>query len=330
MNSSEFPANASWIGPLGGLSAAVLYSLTNIALRVSADVDPYLVSAVKATPTVLVLGPFLAFVAIRGGRVLATRERFPQFLLASFLAQVVGNVGFQRALAHIGLAASVPITLGSIIIGGAVLGLWLLKEPVGKRKLFAMAMLIASVVVLSLTPGGGSDTAITPTDVLKGSFWAALSGFSYSFFGVTARQLLQNGVRASTTMFVSGSVGFIVLWSYSLLGLSAEAFEATTSRAWLFMSLAGVLNFAAFIGITVSLRLLPVVAVNLINASQVAMAAVAGVLIFDEPLTTSLILGILLTLSGLILLAGRDSTELKTEPDELVSASPSLDGEQIN
>lgn len=329
MNSPESHANASWIGPLSGLAAAVMYTLTNIALRVSSDVDPHLVSAVKATPMVLILGPFLVFVAARGGRVLATRDRFPQFVLASFLAQVVGNVGFQRALAHIGLAASVPITLGSIIIGGALLGLWLLKEPVGKRKLFAMAMLIASVFILSLGSGNSPDGSITTSQVLKGSFWAALSGFSYSFFGVTVRQLLQDGVRPSTTMFVSGSVGFLVLWPYSLLGLSGDVFAATTPREWIFMSIAGVLNFAAFIGITVSLRLLPVVAVNLINASQVAMAAVAGVLIFDESLTGSSIFGILLTLAGLILLAGRDSTELEPETDDLLATTPSLESDQI-
>ena len=232
-----------WIGPLCGLGAAVMYTLTNIALRDCVSVDPYLVSAVKATPTVLILGPFLGVVAARGETVIASRARLPQFLVASFLAQVVGNAGFQKALAHIGLAASVPITLGTLIVGGAVLGIVLLKEPVGNRKMLAMLTLIVAVVVLSLPPGTNTSTrSITTLDVLVGSLWAAVSGLAYSFFGVSLRQMLQTGVRASTTMFVSGLVGFLFLWTYSLFILPGELSE-TSQREWGSMTTAGLLNF---------------------------------------------------------------------------------------
>jgi drug/metabolite transporter (DMT)-like permease len=44
-----------------------------------------------------------------------------------------------------------------------------------------------------------------------------------------------------------------------------------------------------------------VVYVHLINASQAAMAAIAGVMIFSEPLTWYLVVGILLTATGLLL-----------------------------
>ena len=55
------------------------------------------------------------------------------------------------------------------------------------------------------------------------------------------------------------------------------------------------------------------------------MAAVAGVAIFNEAVTVPLLLGIGLTLLGLVLLAGRDPSETKT--DELLPASTSTDAE---
>ena len=74
------------------------------------------------------------------------------------------------------------------------------------------------------------------------------------------------------------------------------------------MFAAAAFNFTAFVALAFALKSLPVVAVNLINASQVAMAAVAGVMLFAEPATAPLIIGIMLTFAGLMILASRRKT----------------------
>ncbi|MCA9138537.1 MAG: DMT family transporter [Planctomycetales bacterium] len=234
-------------------------------------------------------------------------------MTASFLAQFFGNAAFQKALEHIGLAASVPITLGVLIVGGAVLGAVLLKEPVGARKMLAMATLILAVIVLSLPhqmPPGDSPNAAAiksadAANIVIGSLWAALSGLAYSFFGVTLRQTLQTGIPARNLMFISGLTGTITLWGYCFATLGLQTISGTSPTQWAIMVTAGFCNFSAFVAITTALRLLPVVAVNLINASQVAMAAVAGVAFFGEPITAPLFIGIMLTLAGLMILARR-------------------------
>ncbi|KAA5544592.1 DMT family transporter [Roseiconus nitratireducens] len=331
---------AEWFGPFCGMAAAVLYTLANIALRDCVAIDAYLVSAVKATPTVLVLGPLLGWMSFRGSTLHINRRRMPTFIAASFGAQFFGNAAFQKALGHIGLAASVPITLGVLIVGGALLGAMLLGEPVGRQKVIAMVLLIVAVVVLSVPHCGpealersaSNDNGVEndgightlETDrqvsaasvdtrepvsaavrVIVGSLWAATSGIAYALFGVMLRQTLQTGMRASTTMFISGLVGVTSLWSYSFLVLGSSTISATPSRQWLVMASAGVFNFLAFVALTAALRRLPVVAVNLINASQVALAAIAGVVLFSEPVTVQLLLGITLTFVGLVILTRR-------------------------
>ncbi|QEG02458.1 EamA-like transporter family protein [Stieleria maiorica] len=249
----------------------------------------------------------------------AALRRFPQFILASFLAQFFGNAAFQKALERIGLAASVPITLGVLIVGGAILGAVLLKEPVSRRKVVAMVTLITAVVVLSIPDREVSEPreieSVTTSsaeadlpeaiDVVVGSLWAAVSGLAYAFFGVTMRQTLQTGIPARNLMLVSGLTGSIALWAFCFVTLGTATITSTSPSQWALMFTAGFLNFSAFVAITTALRLLPVVAVNLINASQVAMAGVAGVILFNEPITIQLAIGISLTFIGLIILARR-------------------------
>lgn len=303
-------------GVLFGLASAILYTMANIALRHCVGLDSFLVSAVKAAPTVLLLGPYLIWMAV-GGEVLLTSSRMiPRFLAAALVGQFVGNSAFQFALGMIGLAIAVPITLGTMIIGSAILGRMMLHEPVRLRTWVAMLVLIASVFVLSLPQNavpieeavGVVQEGESASRVVVGSFCAAASGLAYSLFGVVLRQAMVGGLSAPLAMFISGLVGTISLWSVTLVTLGMDSIAAVTFDDWGLMLIAGMLNLMAFVALTTSLKSLPVVAVNLINASQVAMAAVGGILVFAEPITAPLIIGISLTLLGLGILAGRRRT----------------------
>jgi drug/metabolite transporter (DMT)-like permease len=292
-----------------GMVAAVFYTIANIALRYCVGVDPFLVSAVKAAPTVLLIGPFLGWMLLRGETIAISSRMVPRFIAAALLGQFVGNVGFQLALGVIGLAASVPITLGVLIIGGAVLGRVMLHEPVRPRTVLAIFALIAAVIVLSLPDATEPPSqSTTELPIWVGALCAAASGAAYAVFGVVMRQALTGGLSVPATMFISGVVGTIALWSATLVRIGIGPLEMITSEQWGVMLAAGAFNFTAFVALSVALKSLPVVAVNLINASQVAMAAAAGVMLFAEPVTTPLIIGILLTFVGLVILANRRRT----------------------
>lgn len=290
-----------------GMIAAVFYTMANIALRQSVGIDPFLVSAVKAAPTVILLGPFLAWMFASGETIATSRRMIPRFIAASILGQVVGNAAFQIALEVIGLAASVPITLGILIVGSAFLGRLMLHEPVKLPTILAMVFVIVAVVVLSL-PDATESPAATSLPVWIGALCAAGSGAAYAVFGVSMRQALTGGLSASLTMFISGMVGTIVLWAITSVRVGMEPILDVTVHQWAIMVAAGVFNFSAFVALSAALKSLPVVAVNLINASQVALAALAGVILFEERVTLWLIIGIALTFAGLAVLAqGRRS-----------------------
>lgn len=283
----------------------MLYTVANIGLRGCVSIDPFLVSAVKAAPTVIFLGPVLVWMWSRGKPLVSDRRMIPRFLLVALIGQFVGNAAFQIALGVIGLAASVPITLGVLIISGAALGRLMLGEPVRTPTVLAIATLIAAVVVLSLPTSGEPIVAAKATSTLPvwvGGLCAAASGASYALFGVVMRKTMNGGVSAPMTMFLSGLVGTVALWSFTLLTSGTGPIATVTADQWTTMAGAGLFNFLAFVSLSYALKALPVVAVNLINASQVAMAATAGVLLFSEPITWPLVYGITLTFAGLLIL----------------------------
>ena len=299
-------------GSVCGIIAAILYTGANIALRKCVGMDPFLVSAVKALPTLVALTPFLIWMHSTGQTIATSYAIIPRFIAVSLIGQFVGNAAFQISLGIIGLAASVPITLGTMIIGGAVLGKVMLRERVTLRSVLSIITLIAAVVILSL-PDATTRPAESASEypLWIGAICAAASGFAYALFGVVVRQALTGGMSAPATMFVSGLVGSISLWIFCWLRLGWDQIGATPSENWPMMVAAGILNFVAFIALSTALKALPVVAVNLINASQVAMAAIAGVILFSEPITLPLIAGILLTFAGLAILAQRRSDKPK-------------------
>jgi DME family drug/metabolite transporter len=78
---------------------------------------------------------------------------------------------------------------------------------------------------------------------------------------------------------------------------------ATTAADLAIMLAAGICNTVAFLALTKSLQLNSIVYVNALNATQATLAALAGVMIFREKLSPWLVVGIGLTILGLMVLA---------------------------
>lgn len=308
-------------GAVAGLSSAVLYTAANVQLRRAVAIDPFLVAAVKAVPTVVGMLPVIVWYLWAGRPLGRNVPMMTRFAAVALFGQFVGNAAFQIALQHIALAVAVPVVLGTLIVGGGALGWIILGEPISRAKWVAMAILLGAVVVLStgenqtnanvlvadndVTVDGG-DGAEHPGGggpiIWFGALCAAASGAAYSLFGVVMRQTLQRGVSMPATLMISGVVGVVSLWAFCLVRLGPAMLADVAPASWVTMMWAGTFNFLAFVALSVALKFLPVVAVNLINASQVAMAAMVGVYFFGETINRSIVIGITLTVIGLVVL----------------------------
>jgi drug/metabolite transporter (DMT)-like permease len=106
----------------------------------------------------------------------------------------------------------------------------------------------------------------------------------------------------STSLVAVTSIGVVALGALSYGRIGVEGMLSTPSQDFAVMLLAGVCNAAAFWSLTTALRLVTLAYTNALNASQAAMAAVAGVIFFSEALTLAMGSGIVLTVLGLLLM----------------------------
>jgi DME family drug/metabolite transporter len=301
------------LGTLMCVVSAVGYTATNIFLRdLATRVDPYWVSCVKAMPTVLIA---LVMMAVRSCRGLSNHlswRAVAALVAVAVFAQLFGNVGFQWALSVVGLALAVPMTHGVMMISGAVAGRLWLGEPVTLRAIASMAVLLVAIVVLS-TGAGAANAAIvlaevaelSPLEIAKGIAITCMSGVAYALLGVVIRRVSRGRFPISSMLLVVCTTGVVTLGAATFSTIGWRGILATTAWDWGIMLAAGVLNAVAFFALSKALRLVTVVHVNLVNASQVAMAAVAGVAFFDEAWTAALSIGVGLTVLGLLVMRKR-------------------------
>jgi drug/metabolite transporter (DMT)-like permease len=293
--------------------SAVGYTATNVFLRdLATRVDPYWVSCVKAMPTVAIAGAMMAGRAWRGLPNALTRRAVAALVAVAVFAQLFGNVGFQLALETVGLALAVPMTHGVMMIAGAVAGRFVLGEPVTPRAVAAMLVLIAAIVALS-TGAGAANASVVVAKAADLSAWAVaqgvvitcLSGVAYALLGVVIRRVSRGRFAISSMLLVVCATGVVTLGAASFQTVGWQGMAATSAADWGAMLSAGVLNAVAFFALSKALRLVSVVHVNLVNASQVAMAAMAGVTFFEEAWTPALSIGVGLTIVGLLVMRKR-------------------------
>lgn len=308
-----------------GLLSAVGYTAANIFLRSLTHCDPVWVSCLKSVPTVLMTFPWLAVLAFRGINVVPQARTLLALVVTGTFAQLGGNVLFQTALGVLGIALTVPLTLGAMILTGAIIGRFALQEQITWRSAVSMLVLVIAIIVLSVGAGHTNlhssnsatlDTADSPLVAkVLGVASAIVSGFSYALLGAVIRKSVSGHVLLPTTLFVIAIAGTISLGGLSLYRIGIRGMWETEAMDWTLMALAGIANALAFMALTKSLQVVGVVYINALNASQVAMAALAGLIIFQEPPTMALVVGVALTGVGLVLMRERRAASLPPVPD---------------
>jgi drug/metabolite transporter, DME family len=260
----------------------------------------------KAVPTATLIAPWLV-VSLRRG------EGFPPLLIwlmiaaASLVGQLGGNISFQFALGQIGLALTVPLSLGGMIVGATILSRLFLHERLNLAAALAVGVLLLAIAVLSLGADAAREKLLLqatadPWQLALGVVTATMSGVAYSILNVVIRYSVQRGATLPATLLTVSVMGLISLSLLAWQRIGVAGMLQTSPRDLAMMMLAGVCNAVAFVALTRCLQLTSVIYANLLNAGQAALAALTGVIVFREPISAGLVGGVLLTVLGLSIL----------------------------
>lgn len=299
-------------GTICGLVSALGYMAANVCLRAVANLDPVWVSAMKALPMVLITAPWLVVRARRGESVLPRGRVLGALVVAGLVGQLCGNIGFQWSLSVVGLALAVPLCLATQIFSSAGLGRLFLGERIAARTVPGLVMLIAAAVVLSSGAEKAhqavADELHTETSWMLltcGVLAAAGSGLAYSVLGIIIRRGVTGSVSVSTTLFTICLLGVFLLGGIGWSRIGWQGISGISTRDNQVMFVAGVFNAIAFMTLAKALQLMPVIYANALGATQAGLSALAAVILFGEPFSGSVQLGVGLTVLGLVMMRGK-------------------------
>lgn len=297
-------------GILLGAVSSIGYSAANVFLRAVDDCDPVWVSCIKAVPTILVVFPWLVWRYQKVESKFCPPKLALGLVLLSMASHFLGNVGFQWSLNKIGISLAVPICLGVLIVTGALVDWWFLKDKPSRRTMWSMAILVTAVVVLST---GGKEAFAQLKRTLEAPdsnpYLLALavgavivSGINYGFFGAVIKVVGNRDVSQPAIMTIISVTGFLFLLVISAFNGSWEVERNLEAEHLLQMTLAGICNAIAFVALVSAIKILSVTRYNLVNASQAALGAITGAVIFHEPVSAWMVGGIVLTVVGLMVM----------------------------
>jgi drug/metabolite transporter (DMT)-like permease len=291
-------------------SAAIFYAITNLCLRqLAVDADPIWSICVKESVATVIVGPWLIWLTLRGTHILPAWGPMGRICLVGLSTQLVGNVPMLWSLGVVGLAITIPVVVGVNLVGCALLGHFWLGERVSLRSALALALVIVAVVLLSLGAGQANQSIAATSGVRSGPLWVALAvaaccvaGGSFAVLSITVRSSVTRSTPPSTVVFLITCMAPLCLGPLTLWRLGIDGILQTRAADFQVMLLAGLLNVAAFASITKGLQRTTVVHANVLSASQTALAAVTGMLVFHEPPNSAMMLGVTLTVLGILLI----------------------------
>ena len=336
----RLPVRASTLGTVFCVLSAVFYTLMGICQReLSTTADPVWVNCVQASVSTVVFGFYLSFCSLRG------RSAWPTWgvalgLMALGVITQLGGSSYQWSLGVVGLAIGNPLQMGVMLAAAALLGWIVLGERVGWRTITAIAVITASVLLLSVGAEEASQTisaAQTTTDVASGGAaggpaadeapdkpdvpllmvllgvgGACLAGVAFAILTVGMRKTATENTSPEAIVFFINLMGILFLGPWAAAQLGLRGMLATSPRDLIVMLAVGLCNLLAFLLIAKALQLAGVVRVNVINnALTTALTVLAGIVIFAEPAKRELIVGIVLTLAGIVLISTAEAEEAK-------------------
>ena len=111
--------------------AALGYTGAHICLRkLAIECDPAWVTCVKAAVSMVVIGPWILYRWGVGRSMALSRRALISLILAGLLGQFCGNLSIQFALRIVGLAVTVPIVFGTLLVSSALMGRIVLSERI--------------------------------------------------------------------------------------------------------------------------------------------------------------------------------------------------------
>lgn len=261
------------------LLAGLFFALMNVCVKY-----------VSHIPTVEVVF-FRSLFSLIASYVILRRDKIPVFgnnkplLILRGIAGCIGLLGSFYTLQNIPLASAVTINYLSPFFT-AILGIYIVKQPVKPIRFLYFAIAIIGVMMLK-----GFDTRISPIDLVIGLTAALFSGLAYNIISK-----LKTSEHPLVIIFYFPLITLPFVTAYTLL-----KWQTPMGWDWGLLLLIGVFTQIAQYYMTLSYQSANLAKVASLNYLGIVYALIFGYVLFNETFSQYAILGFMLILVAVIL-----------------------------
>lgn len=277
------------------LIAGALWGFTGVFVRYLSEVglSSFQMLICRASTTVILL---LVFEAITDRKKLIVKLRhLPLFAAMGLCSVTAFNYCYFNAILKLESMAAAAVLLYTSPIFVMLLSAVFFKEKITPRKIIAI---ICTFVGCGLTAGiSAVNASITPIGVLLG----VGSGFTYAMYSIFGKYALKNYHPMTITlyMWIFGLVFSLPFVDIAGLASHMSAYPKDIFIATAFGIISAVLPYALY---STGLKYVPASKAGVLAAVEPCVAAFAGVVLFNEPMSVMLAAGVLLVLVSTFLL----------------------------
>jgi drug/metabolite transporter, DME family len=284
-------------GLLMVMCAAVLWGIGNVVARSIYDVAETNALSIAFLRLVLSVPPLIAMVAWRQGlRGLTVNRRELPWMLVSGALVSAYYAAFYASLSYIGVAISTVLALASAPLIVAVLSALIAREWPSRRVWLAMACALLGVALV-----GNVDASDQQSNLALGAGLAILAGALFAINALVGRRLgragQSNPLQIAMFGFAFGAVVMFAVASTNGLVLSYPP------SGWARMAFLGIVPTALGYGLFFSgVRSASATAASIATLAEPLTSTVLAVLIYREPLSLVIGIGLALLLASMVVL----------------------------
>lgn len=274
------------------LGAAFLWGIIGIWNRrlMDSGVSPTSIVVIRNIGSMLLLSAIFAVKDRSMFRV--KREHLKYFFGTGVVSVVLFTLCYFscQKVCSLAVASILLYTAPSFVV---ILSAILWKEPVTKKKVAALVLtLVGCALVCGIFAG---ELAVTVTGILFGLG----AGFFYALYSIFSRYALRHysAIKCTLWMFIFAGVSSVFLIRPAELAVLLNFEEGLTALILVVLS-----TGTPFLLYTTGLSYVESGKASIIASFEPVVAALAGVLVFGEPMSVSMIAGILCILAGVCIL----------------------------
>lgn len=299
-----------------GAIAALFYTVSALCVRQLVAMDsPYALPLfIRESVAALVALPIVIVGLIR--HTIPTNQwRFWGLLfVVSCLMQILGNITYIWLFDMAGIAIALSCVWTGGLFSAQTFDLVCLKERFNVRTFIGLSIILAAICCIGVGLGLSAHTLSSLSKYGAGAIalvilGGLLVGIMNSSTMASVRVANKNNVPFWVPILLVPGSGTIVLGALSLMEHGSGILTALTYEQFGVAFLAGIANLIAFVALVKGLRTTSLAYMNLLNASQVALGALAGIFWFMEPCNSFIIAGIVLTIIAILTAKQKDDSE---------------------